>query len=135
MEQQTKDPRIQVNTAIANDIIAHVASDPTDDAAIWDKHWSPGCVSVEGDGSVHEGRAAMDKKYEWWYDTVTMHSCVASGPWVGPEGFAIKYTIDCEAKDGSWPRMKMDEIAYYTVSEGKVVREQFMSNPADCADA
>lgn len=131
MEQQTKDPRIEANTAIANDIIAHVKSGAMDDRPLWDKHWSPGCVSVEGDGSVHEGREAMQKKVDWWFDTVTLHSCTPEGPWVGPEGFAIKYTVDCKAKDGSWPRMQMDEIAYYTVSDGKIVREQFMGSPMD----
>jgi hypothetical protein len=134
MEQQVKDPRIIRNTEIANDVVAHVNKGGMDDTPIWDKHWSKDCVSVEGDGSEHAGREAMEKKFEWWFNSVTMHSCTCEGPYVNQDGFAIKYTIDCESKDGTWPRMTMSEVGVYTVEDGKVVRESFMGNPMDCPD-
>ncbi len=129
MEQQTKDPRVDQNMQIARDVIEHVNKGGMDDTPIWDKHWSPECVSVEGDGSEHKGRAAMLQKYEWWLSAVKMHSCECEGPYANADGFAIKYTIDCESRDGSWPRMTMSEIGTYTVKDGKVVRESFMGCP------
>jgi len=132
MEQQTKDPRLATNTEIANAVVEHVKKEQLDDTPLWDKYWSADCVSVEGDGSEHKGRAAMEAKYEWWKGAVLMHSCAVEGPYVNTDGFAVKYTIDCESRDGSWPRMTMSEIGFYTVDDGKVVRETFMANPADC---
>ncbi|MEM1183924.1 MAG: nuclear transport factor 2 family protein [Planctomycetota bacterium] len=127
--QPQKNPLTDKNTEIANDVLAHVNSGATDDSPLWAKHWSPDCVSVEGDGMEHAGLEAIKEKHAQWYGMVTMHSFSAEGPYVGPDGFAIKFTMDIEAKDGSWPRMNMSEIAYYTVSGGKVVRESFMGPP------
>ncbi len=127
--EQTKDPRVDQNMRIASEVIEHVNKGGLDDTPIWDKYWSPDCVSVEGDGTEHKGREAMLAKYEAWKGMVQMHSCECEGPYANADGFAIKYTIDCESRDGTWPRMTMSEIGTYTVQDGKVVRESFMGCP------
>ncbi len=127
MEQNQKtapaDPRI---AEIGKATVAHVNSGAHDDKPLWDKHWNQDWLSVESDGAEFKGRAAVEGKCEWWYNQFEVHSCKAEGPFLGINGFAVKYTIDIEAKDGSMPRMTMNEIANYTVEDGKVVREEFM---------
>lgn len=114
---------------LAQDVVDHVNSGATSDAPIWDKHWDDGFVSIEADGREFKGRAAVEQKCEEWFATVTMHACQAHGPYATPNGFCVRYEIDCESKDGSWPRMQMDEIGVYTVENGKVVREEFFGRP------
>jgi hypothetical protein len=46
------------------------------------------------------------------------------GPWVGATGFALKYRIDVSQKS-TGQRSHMEEIAVYTVRNGKIVREEF----------
>ena len=131
MPESPPDPRMVTNTQIANDVMAHVNSDATDDTPIWDKHWSRDCVSVEADGSEHAGREAMEKKYEWFFNAFTVHDCKAEGPFVSPDGFSIIFEVDMEPKDGSFPRMTSKEVAVYTVTDGKVTRETFMCAPQE----
>jgi hypothetical protein len=46
------------------------------------------------------------------------------GPWVGATGFAVRYAIDVTQKS-TGQRHQMEEIAVYTVKDGKIVREEF----------
>ncbi|MEN0021259.1 MAG: nuclear transport factor 2 family protein [Planctomycetota bacterium] len=123
---------------IARDLIDHVNTGTLDDSPLWDKHFAADFDSIEGDGMVYAGREAVQGKCEWFYSNFTVHSCKAEGPYLGrglsdgstgSGSFAVKFTIDCESKDGKMPRMTMDEIAYYTVENGKIVREEFMGMP------
>jgi len=114
--------------ALGEAVVEHVNADG-DDKELWARHWSDSCVSVEGDGKVYEGIEALKAKYDWFFGAFTVHSCRASGPYVGPSGFAVHYEIDVEAKDGSMPRMQMQEVGVYTVENGKVVREEFWGKP------
>ncbi|USO00186.1 MAG: nuclear transport factor 2 family protein [Phycisphaeraceae bacterium] len=114
---------------IAQDVVDHVNSGAASDVPLWDKHWHPEFVSVEGDGMTHTGKENVLEKHKMWHDSVTMHACTAHGPYVTQNGFCVRYELDCEANDGSWPRMTMDEIAVYTVRDGKVVREEFFGRP------
>lgn len=114
---------------IGKEVVDHVNSGAASDAPLWDRHWHPDFVSIEGDGREWAGRAAVMEKHKEWGDTVIMHSCTAHGPYITPNGFCVRYEIDAESKDGSWPRMKMDEIGVYTVKDNKVVREEFFARP------
>ncbi len=120
------------NAVMGKAVVDHVNSGATSDAPLWDKHWHPDFVSIEGDGQEFRGRAAVVEKHKHWAESVTMHSCKAHGPYVTPNGFCVRYELDCESKDGSWPRMQMDEVAVYTVEGGKVVREEFFGRPMPC---
>lgn len=128
----TKDTIIE----IANDLVAHCKSPCDDmlvhDAKIWDKHFAEGWTSIEGDGKVYSGRDEVIGKYKIWQEAVTCHSCEVTGPFVGPNGFSVIFDLDMEAKDGSWPRSTMQEIADYTVENGKIVKEEFRYPPQSC---
>lgn len=117
------------NAKIGKAVVAHVNSGATSDAPLWDKFWHPDFVSIEGDGMQWAGRPAVEEKHKQWNQMVTMHACTAHGPYVTTNGFCVRYELDAESKDGSWPRMKMDEIGVYTVKDGKVVREEFFGRP------
>ncbi len=120
---------IESITAIANDLVTHCKA-PNDnmidhDAKIWDKHFAEGWTSIEGDGREYVGREAVMAKYVEWEAGVICHSCEVTGPFIGKNGFSVIFDLDMEPKDGSWPRMKMQEIAEYTVENGKIVKEEF----------
>lgn len=125
MQTQKKtatDPQAKM---VAAALAEHVKSGAQDDGPLWDKHFHPDFVSVEADGSMFEGRAAVQAKCDWWMGAHQVHSITAEGPFVGPTSFAMQYTIDVEPKDGSWPRMTMTEVGVYHLKDGKVVREEF----------
>jgi hypothetical protein len=81
--------------------------------------------SIEGDGSVFLGRKGVAEKNAWWYSTFEMHSAHAEGPFVGASGFAVHFTMEVSPRAGG-DRMKSTEVGVYTVSKGKIVREEFM---------
>lgn len=116
--------------AIGKAIVDHVNTrGQTDDQPLWDAHWSPDCVSIEGNGERFEGMAAIRKKNEEWMKQHTVHSCEAQGPHCGPDFAAITFEIDLEPNDGSWPRTTMKEIGLYKIAGGKVVEERFLFPP------
>ncbi|MEM0983681.1 MAG: nuclear transport factor 2 family protein [Planctomycetota bacterium] len=121
------------NHDLGQAIVDHINSGAGDDAPLWAKHYHPEFESVEADGMTHKGLDEIQKKHHEFYDKVQLHSCKADGPYCGPTGFTVRYTMDIESKDGQWPRMEMNEIGMYTVKDGKIVREEFMAaNPAAC---
>lgn len=73
------------------------------------------------------GIEAVRGKNQWWLDNHEIHSASAEGPYPHGEKFAVKYAYDVTAKAGPMAgnRMKMDEVAVYTVRDGKIVREEF----------
>ena len=130
----------QTIVSIANDVFAHCqggdeSHDYVDyDGQIWDKHFAEGWTSIEGDGRVYTGREEVSAKYREWQQGVTVYGCEVEGPYIGKDSFSIGFEIDMEPKDGSFPRMKMKEIAIYTVADGKIVKEEFCYTPMpDCS--
>ena len=117
---------------IANDLVAHCRSGTNDDTPLWKKHFSKDFVSAEGDGTCYIGHDEVLKKHQQWHSDVVMHGGEVTGPFVGPTGFSVIFDMDIESKSGQFPRMKMREIADYTVKNGKVVREEFRFDPAAC---
>lgn len=89
-------------------------------------------VSVEVHGSPEmparmEGKPAIIGKTQWWFDTHTIHSITAKGPWPHGDRFVVLFAIDVTAKTGTMAgqRMKMEEAGVYTVKNGKIVHEEF----------
>ncbi len=97
------------------------------DKLIWDKFWSPAVASVEGAGVAlgWTGRKAMEAKCNEWLAGHTIHGCAAEGPYLGASGFSVKLRMDVEDKS-TGRRTLMEEIAVYTVLNGKIIREEFM---------
>ncbi|MBO6512413.1 MAG: nuclear transport factor 2 family protein [Phycisphaerales bacterium] len=124
---------------IANDLVAHCQT-PTDDfvehdAKIWDKHYADNWISIEGDGKTFQGRDEVIAKYREWEKGVTMHGCEVIGPFLGQTGFSVIFDMDIECNNGTFPRMRMKEIANYTVENDKIVKEEFCYQYSDqCAE-
>lgn len=92
--------------------------------------YAPDIVSVEaaqmpGMERTTKGIDAVRGKNQWWVDNHEVHSAEVSDPYPhGDDRFAVRFTYDVTSKP-SGQRMKMDEIAVFTVANDKVVREEF----------
>jgi len=91
-------------------------------------------VSVEAMGNAEmpaesRGIDAIRGKHEWWYANNEVHSGSCEGPWPNPntDRFAVRHKYEVTPKVGpmAGKRTTMDEIAVYTVKDGKIVREEF----------
>jgi hypothetical protein len=91
------------------------------------KVWSPKIESIEGVGMNMgwRGVKAVDAKNNGWMKTHIVHGASAEGPYVGSTGFSVRLAMDVEDTT-TGQRMKMQEVGVYTVSKGKIVREEFM---------
>lgn len=85
-----------------------------------------GIESVEGAGVAlaWSGKKAVLAKYRAWEADHEIHSMQIEGPWVGATGFALRYAIDVTQKS-TGQRSQMEEIAVYSVKNGKIAREEF----------
>ncbi len=97
----------------------------TPDREIWDKFFSSGLVSIEGNGMAWTGLKATEAKGAEWLAQHTVHGASAEGPFVGATGFAVKFRMDVEIK-ATGQRITLEEIGVYTVKNGKVIQEEFM---------
>jgi ketosteroid isomerase-like protein len=89
-------------------------------------------VSVEAMGSetmpaVMTGRDAVRGKTEWWIQNHVVHSAEAKGPFPHGDRFAVVFDYVVTPKVGpmAGKKIRMEEVALYTVSDGKVTREEF----------
>lgn len=111
---------------IANDFVTMMRAG-AGDAAIWDKHFGKDLVSIEGVGMemAFEGMAAVKAKCAQWEAANRIHSSRVEGPYIGATGFAVKYILDVEDVE-SGKRTHMEEVAVYSIKNGKVRQEEFM---------
>ena len=96
--------------------------------------YAPEIVSIESTGSEElpkelRGIEAILQKNKWWAENNEVHSAEVDGPFVGEGKFAVRYAFDCTFKP-TGKREEMEEMALYTVKDGKIVREQFFYNPS-----
>ncbi|HEX3436155.1 MAG TPA: nuclear transport factor 2 family protein [Pseudacidobacterium sp.] len=116
---------------IANDLVALCREDKNLEAV--DKYYSNDIVSVESASSTDmpaemKGIEAIRGKNKWWLDNHTIHSQEVNGPYVGKDQFAVEFKIDFTNKP-SGKRIRLSEMALYTVKDGKIVHEHFYYNP------
>lgn len=97
-----------------------------------DTLYAPDVVSVEAQESpsfprVMEGLPAVRGKNEWWFANNEIHKAEVKGPFPHGDRFALFLDYDVTAKEGpmAGQRMQMQEVALYTVSGGRIVREEF----------
>jgi len=91
--------------------------------------YSPDIVSVEAAATPAmpaemKGMEAIKGKNKWWLDNHEVHSAACEGPYPHGDRFIVRFTYDITNKQ-SKKRMKMDEMALYTVKGGKIAREEF----------
>ncbi len=92
-------------------------------------YWADDVVSVEAGGPpgmdpVSRGKAAARGKGEWWANAHETHSVEVDGPYVNGDQFTVRFAMDITAKE-SGQRMQMQEIALYTLKDGKIAEERF----------
>jgi ketosteroid isomerase-like protein len=114
-------------TDIANDLVAICRTG--DFKTPGEKYWADDVVSVEPGGPegmdpVSRGKSAAAGKGEWWANTHTTNSVNVDGPWVNGDQFTVRFRMDVTVKE-SGQRMQMDEIALYTIKDGKIAEERF----------
>jgi hypothetical protein len=74
-----------------------------------------------------EGKPAIIKKNQWFFDNHTIHSSKSSGPFPHGDQFVLLFKMACTPKIGpmAGKRIDMEEAALYTVKNGKIVEEKF----------
>ncbi len=91
-------------------------------------------VSVEaeampGGGRETAGIAGIEGKHDWWEANFEVTGGAVSGPYLhGPDRFALIFSMEGRPKAGG-DSFSMQEVALYTVSGGKIVREEFFAAP------
>lgn len=100
------------------------------EAELLANHYHPDAISVEaadysGAGRETKGLDAIRGKHAWWDANFEVHASEVGGPFVhGDDKFAVTFEMEATQK-ASGERMAMKEIAIYTVSDGKIVKEEF----------
>ncbi len=71
------------------------------------------------------GLEAIQGKHEWWANTFEVHSSEAEGPFLhGDDRFSVIFSFEATNRE-TGEKVAMKEVAIYTVSQGKIVREEF----------
>ena len=94
-----------------------------------DELFAEDAVSVEawappGVDPTASGLSAIRAKGNAWARDHEIHSAEVSGPYPNGDRFAVRFVLDVTNKP-SKRRMSMDEIALFTVENGKISREEF----------
>ncbi|MGI9531219.1 SnoaL-like domain-containing protein [Lutimonas sp.] len=93
--------------------------------------YSKDIVSIEPKGApVEEIRgieAVIQKSKQFGEMVETMHGMEVSDPCVAENFFSCSMKMDVTYKGA--PRMTMEEICLYQVSDGKIIREEFFYTP------
>ena len=94
--------------------------------------YSPDIVSVEAMNGPEipaemRGIDNVTAKNKWWYENNEIHHASAEGPFPHHDKFAVIFHYETTAKEGprKGQRAKFEEVAVYTVKDGKIVREEF----------
>jgi len=109
---------------IANEIVALLGAGKDEEVAR--RYWSRSVRSIEAAGKdpIAEGAEAATRKGEWFVANHDVHGVKAEGPFVNGDQFAVRLTYDMTPKD-TGQRKTMDEVALYTIADGKIVEERF----------
>jgi len=94
-----------------------------------DELFAKDAVSVEAVAPPGGERAAtgleeLRAKSRWWADNHTVHKAEVWGPYPHDERFAVRFLFDITNKPNN-QRMTLDEVGLFTVSNGKITREEF----------
>ena len=114
-------------TEIGNSLVS-MCKEGRDHEAL-DTLFAPDAVSIEAMSMPNmpqemKGLDAIKGKGAWWRDNHIVHSVKVEGPYPNGDRFAVRLGYDITRKQ-SGERVKMDEVALYTVKNGKIVREEF----------
>jgi ketosteroid isomerase-like protein len=98
---------------------------------------APDIVSIEADDegmSIRtEGSEAVAAKAKAWMEKNEVQNVEVEGPFVNGDKFMVEFDMEVTDKE-SGEAMEMEEIALYTVRDGKIVEEQFFPEFGDDED-
>lgn len=87
-------------------------------------------MAPDGMDTVTRGRDGVLAKNEWWLANHEVHEKTIDGPYPHGDRFAVVMAYDitpgCGPMEGQ--RFTMREVGLYTVSGGKIVKEEFFYN-------
>jgi hypothetical protein len=91
--------------------------------------YAPDIVSVEaaampGLPAELRGRDAVLAKSKAWSEVNVIHAGTCEGPFPNGDRFIVRFSYDVTNKPSS-TRRKLDEMALFTVKDGKIAREEF----------
>jgi ketosteroid isomerase-like protein len=93
---------------------------------------SENVVSVEARGdetmpAQTNGRAGVRGKNQWWIANHKIHSAEVKGPFPHGDRFTVLYNFVVTPLVGpmAGKKVRMEEVALYTVADGKITREEF----------
>jgi len=115
---------------VANKLVEYCRTGKFENA--YGELYAPNAVSIEMDGvpgypARVEGMEAIAKKSQAWQEMVEeFHGMEVSDPIVAGDRFTCSMVMDIKMKGRE--RSKDEEIALYTVKDGKIVEEQFFYN-------
>lgn len=71
------------------------------------------------------GLDAIRAKHAWWDETMEVNNSNTEGPFChGDDRFGVIFEMDATNKETK-ERMVFKELAFYTVENGKIIREEF----------
>ena len=123
----TSDAKQQLRE-IADQLVAHCRAGT--EAQALSTLYTVDAVSVEaadmsGAGAVSAGLDAIRAKHEWWNGAMEVHDAQVEGPFHhGDDRFGVIFSVDATTRE-SGERSQMRELAIYTVTNGKISREEF----------
>lgn len=111
-------------TEIAKDLVA--LCNAGENMIAVERHYSPNIVSREMNEPMKEvhGIDGVRGKAQWWFENHEVHARQTRGPWVNDDHFAVEHTYDITFKP-TGVRSTMNEVAVYTVRDGKIAEERF----------
>jgi hypothetical protein len=81
--------------------------------------------SMGGGPTETRGKEGVRGKIDWWVSAMEVHSFKANEPFVAHDRFVVQYDADVTDKK-SKQRRQMSEVGVYTVTNDKIVREEFL---------
>lgn len=116
---------------IGQKLVAAVNSGRESEDAFVVDFYDENITSIEGQGSEEmpqkmNGIGAVQGEHNWWYDNNEVHGSVATGPYCGhrDDQFVVRFNLDTTPVGGE--RGQMEEVAIFTVANGKIVQEEFL---------
>jgi hypothetical protein len=85
-------------------------------------------IELPGLGREAKGLDAIRAKGKAWGENNTVHSAEVQGPYPHGDRFAVRFVFDVTNKQ-TGKRSKMDEVGLFSVSGGKISREEFFYSP------
>lgn len=116
---------------IANELVAGCREGRAKDNL--DALYASNAVSVEavdmGHGRLTQGIEAIKAKHDWWDSAMDMLEVDIRGPLPdGDNRFAVIFAMTVKERE-TGKTWSSEEVAIYTVEEGKIVREEFFYTP------